>query len=188
MRTRWIMELNRGYLRRCRRWMATGWLTGSRALVLALALVLVGCAGAPPLAEEAPPADVAEVEPAAPVTSDAAAGLARLNGPATVELTVNGGTITIELDGENAPVTAGNFVDLVQRGFYDGTVFHRVVREPEPFVAQGGDPQSKDPNFPPQRLGTGGFTDPDTQQERYIPLEIRPEGADEPIYSRPFSI
>ena len=47
------------------------------------------------------------------------------------------GDITIEVDGDAAPLTAGNFVDLVRRGTYDGTLFHRVVREPVPFVVQG---------------------------------------------------
>jgi peptidyl-prolyl cis-trans isomerase B (cyclophilin B) len=51
-------------------------------------------------------------------------------------------------------------------------------------VVQGGDPQGKDPNFPAQRLGTGGFIDPETSQERYIPLEIKPKGAEAPIYSK----
>lgn len=107
-----------------------------------------------------------------------------LEGKATVVMTVKGSPITIEVDGTDAQITAGNFVDLVQRGVYDGLMFHRVVREPQPFVVQGGDPQSKDPKFPQQRLGTGGFTDPKTGNQRYIPLEIEPEGADAPIYGK----
>lgn len=107
--------------------------------------------------------------------------LPQLEGKATVVITVKGSPITIEVDGTDAPITAGNFVDLVQRGVYDGLVFHRVVREPQPFVVQGGDPQSKDPNFPKEQLGTGGFVDPDTNQPRYIPLEIKPKGAESPI-------
>ena len=110
--------------------------------------------------------------------------LPRLEGKATVVMTVNGAPITIELDGINAPITAGNFVDLVQKGVYDGLVFHRVVRDPQPFVAQGGDPQSKDPKFPVNRLGTGGYIDAKTGSERRIPLEIKPKGANEPIYSK----
>jgi peptidyl-prolyl cis-trans isomerase B (cyclophilin B) len=101
-----------------------------------------------------------------------------------VVLKVKGSSIKIEVNGTDAPITAGNFVDLVQRGVYSGLVFHRVVREPQPFVVQGGDPQGKDPNFPAQRLGTGGFIDPETSQERYIPLEIKPKGAEAPIYSK----
>jgi peptidyl-prolyl cis-trans isomerase B (cyclophilin B) len=105
--------------------------------------------------------------------------LPRLNGTATVELTVNGFSIIIELDGNNAPITAGNFVDLVERGVYDGVAFHRVI---EGFVAQGGDPQSLDPDFE-GTLGTGGFIDPETGNERNIPLEIKLEGDEEPTYS-----
>ena len=103
-----------------------------------------------------------------------------------MELVVGGEAIIIEVDGTQAPITAGNFVDLVERGVYDGTVFHRVVREPQPFVVQGGDPQSTDPSVPVQQLGTGGFIDPDTQEKRLIPLEITPEGAEQPVYSQTF--
>jgi peptidyl-prolyl cis-trans isomerase B (cyclophilin B) len=53
-------------------------------------------------------------------------------------------------------------------------------------VAQGGDPQSKDPSVPAQQLGTGSFVDPDSQMPRYVPLEIKPAGAAEPIYSQTF--
>lgn len=110
--------------------------------------------------------------------------LPRLEGKATVVMTVNGSPITIEVDGTNAPITSGNFVDLVQKGVYDGTVFHRVVRQPQPFVVQGGDPQSKDPKVPVDRLGTGGYIDAKTNSERRIPLEIKPKGESSPIYSK----
>ncbi|NMG10513.1 peptidylprolyl isomerase [Brasilonema sp. UFV-L1] len=110
--------------------------------------------------------------------------LPRLEGKATVIMTVKGSPITIEVDGSNAPITAGNFVDLVQRGVYDGLVFHRVVRQPQPFVVQGGDPQSKDPKVPASRLGTGSFSDPKTGKIRYVPLEIKAKGSQEPIYSK----
>ena len=110
--------------------------------------------------------------------------LPRLEGKATVVMTVKGSPITIEVDGINAPITAGNFIDLVQRGVYNGLVFHRVVREPQPFVVQGGDPQGKNPNIPAERLGTGSFIDPATSQPRYVPLEIKPKGSNTPIYSK----
>jgi|SRR5579883_955490 peptidyl-prolyl cis-trans isomerase B (cyclophilin B) len=110
--------------------------------------------------------------------------LPRLEGKATVVMTVKGSPITIEVDGTDAPITAGNFVDLVQRGVYNGLAFHRVVRQPQPFVVQGGDPQSKDPNISINRLGTGSFIDPKTGKARYIPLEIKPQGAEAPIYSK----
>ncbi|MGF2039759.1 MAG: peptidylprolyl isomerase [Nostoc sp. CmiVER01] len=114
------------------------------------------------------------------------ADLPRLDGKATVVLTVKGSPITIEVDGTDAPITAGNFIDLVQKGVYDGLVFHRVVREPQPFVVQGGDPQSKDPKVPADRLGTGSYIDPKTGNARYIPLEVKAKGSDTPTYNKPF--
>ena len=115
--------------------------------------------------------------------------LPKLEGKATVVMKINGGQVTIEIDGDNAPITGGNFVDLVKKGVYNGSVFHRVVRDPQPFVAQGGDPNSTNPNFPVGRLGTGSYTDPATGNPRYVPLEIRPaynEGGEAPdiIYSK----
>ncbi|WP_138501067.1 peptidylprolyl isomerase [Nostoc sp. PA-18-2419] len=116
--------------------------------------------------------------------------LPRLEGKATVVLTVKGSPITIEVDGTDAPITAGNFVDLVQKGVYNGLAFHRVERgtedKPQPFVVQGGDPQSKDPKFPLEQLGTGSYIDPKTGNIRYIPLEIKPKGSDTPIYNKTF--
>ncbi|MFS0516796.1 peptidylprolyl isomerase [Nostoc sp. UIC 10607] len=112
--------------------------------------------------------------------------LPRLEGKATVVLTVKGSPITIEVDGTDAPITAGNFVDLVQKGVYDGLAFHRVVRDPQPFVVQGGDPQSKDPKVPADRLGTGSYIDPKTGNARYIPLEVKAKGSDTPTYNKPF--
>lgn len=122
--------------------------------------------------------------PATQANSPQMKNLPVLEGKATVVMTVKGAPISIEVDGTNAQITAGNFVDLVQRGVYDGLMFHRVVRQPQPFVVQGGDPQSKDPNFPQQSLGTGGFIDSKTGAPRYIPLEIKPSGANAPIYGR----
>ena len=52
-----------------------------------------------------------------------------------VVLKTSEGTIEITLDPKNAPITTANFLSYVDKKFYDGTVFHRVVRG---FVAQGG--------------------------------------------------
>jgi len=53
-----------------------------------------------------------------------------------VELHVaNQGVITLELDAEKAPKTVANFLSYVKKGFYDGTIFHRVIPG---FMAQGG--------------------------------------------------
>jgi peptidyl-prolyl cis-trans isomerase B (cyclophilin B) len=114
-------------------------------------------------------------------------GLPTLSSKAIVQLTVKGQAIKIELDGENAPISAGNFVDLIKKDFYNGLVFHRVVREPSPFVVQGGDPAGKDPNVPVSQLGTGGYIDPATNQERRIPLEIKASDGS-PLYGGTFSM
>ena len=50
------------------------------------------------------------------------------------------GDIVIQLAAADAPNMVNNFVFLSCAGFYDGLVFHRVVKQPQPFVIQGGDP------------------------------------------------
>ncbi len=57
------------------------------------------------------------------------------------------GSFVIELYPEHAPISCANFEKLVKSGFYDGTVFHRVV---DGFMAQGGAP--KDPNEQPETI------------------------------------
>jgi peptidyl-prolyl cis-trans isomerase B (cyclophilin B) len=164
-----------------RRW----WVT----LVAIACIGLIGCTSPSATSPDATsPAAIETNSPIAQVSPTGSfASLPRLNGAATVELVVKGQPITLQLDGANAPITAGNFVDLVQQGVYTGLAFHRVVREPQPFVVQGGDPQSADPNVPVSQLGTGGFIDPTTSTTRYIPLEIKPENATEPVYSKTLS-
>ncbi len=80
----------------------------------------------------------------------------------TAVLNTTKGTIKIELYEDLTPITAKNFIDLVERGFYDGLTFHRY--EPG-FVIQGGDPVGN---------GTGDFQDPTTGRKRTIPLEVTP--------------
>jgi peptidyl-prolyl cis-trans isomerase B (cyclophilin B) len=155
-------------------------------LLIIVGLVLGGCGTQQSVSLNSSNAstDRATSSSVAQTSSNPGSNLPKLEGKATVVLNVKGSPIKIEVDGTNAPITAGNFVDLVQRGVYNGLVFHRVVREPQPFVVQGGDPQGKDPNFPVDRLGTGGFIDPQTSQERYIPLEIKPKDAQTPVYGK----
>ncbi|MGC6484006.1 MAG: peptidylprolyl isomerase [Synechococcus sp.] len=124
-----------------------------------------------------------------PNEASAAVGCAQVSSPclqgqATVLMRTSRGDVTLELDGDAAPVTAGNFLDLVRRGVYNGTVFHRVVREPVPFVVQGGDPASKEPNTPRSAYGRGSFVDPANGQARMIPLEVKFSNEPEPRYSR----
>ena len=52
-----------------------------------------------------------------------------------VEIVTSEGTIILELDGRQAPITVGHFLKLVDSGFYDGTIFHRVIPD---FMAQAG--------------------------------------------------
>ncbi|XP_060191574.1 peptidyl-prolyl cis-trans isomerase CYP38, chloroplastic [Lycium barbarum] len=74
----------------------------------------------------------------------------------------------IVLDGYNAPVTAGNFIDLVKRHFYDGMEIQRA----DGFVVQTGDPEGP----------AEGFIDPSTEKTRTIPLEIMVIGEKVPFY------
>lgn len=52
-----------------------------------------------------------------------------------IHLNTNHGTISIKLDSENTPETANNFLKYAKAGFYDGTIFHRVING---FMIQGG--------------------------------------------------
>ena len=55
-----------------------------------------------------------------------------------VKITMESGdSIVVELDAKNAPITVANFQKLVSKHFYDGLIFHRVIKD---FMIQGGDP------------------------------------------------
>ncbi len=60
------------------------------------------------------------------------------------------GDVTIELFTDTMPITAGNFLELIDNGYYNGLHFHRVIQG---FMLQGGCPHSSDPNS--SRCGTG---------------------------------
>jgi cyclophilin family peptidyl-prolyl cis-trans isomerase len=64
--------------------------------------------------------------------------------PSTATMTTNLGPIELELFDEDAPKTVGNFKELAGKGFYDGVIFHRIIKD---FMIQGGDPTG---------TGTGG--------------------------------
>ena len=61
-----------------------------------------------------------------------------INVSTVVVLETNRGTIEVKLFDEAAPKTVENFKGLVEKGYYNGTVFHRVIKN---FMIQGGDPQ-----------------------------------------------
>jgi peptidyl-prolyl cis-trans isomerase B (cyclophilin B) len=69
---------------------------------------------------------------AAPISQQHSAQKGKIS---MVKLHTNHGNITIELDAEKAPVTVKNFLDYVNSGFYDNTLFHRVI---DGFMIQGG--------------------------------------------------
>jgi peptidyl-prolyl cis-trans isomerase B (cyclophilin B) len=75
-----------------------------------------------------------------------------------VRLDTSRGPIFIRVLRSVVPYTAGNFLDIVSRGFYSGKTFHRI----ENWCIQGGDPNGN---------GSGAFIDPNTGQPRYIRLE-----------------
>ena len=68
----------------------------------------------------------------------------------------NKGIFEVELFEDKAPITTKNFIDLVEKGFYDGLIFHRII---DGFMIQGGDPNGN---------GTGG-------PGYHIPDEFDPE-------------
>ncbi len=70
-----------------------------------------------------------------------------------VQITMNGGTFLIEFFPEDAPNTVHNFLELVESGYYDGIVFHRIIPG---FMIQAGDPNTKDPDSNRETWGQGG--------------------------------
>lgn len=80
----------------------------------------------------------------------------------TILIKTSKGPIKIKLFTKEAPKTSQHILELVNKGFYNGTVFHRVV---DGFVIQGGDPLGN---------GTGNYIDKETGKTKYIDLEINP--------------
>jgi peptidylprolyl isomerase len=101
------------------------------------------------------------------------ANLPQLKGRALVELATEKGNAIITVDGYNAPVNAGQFVDLVQKGFYDGLTF---TRADENYYLQTGDPDG----------AIDGYIDPDTGKYRTVPIEVRLPDQKIPTYGKTF--
>ena len=75
------------------------------------------------------------------------------NPVVTIEME-NGGVMKVELYPETAPNTVADFISLVEKGFYNGTIFHRVIPG---FMIQGGDPEGTGMGGPGYRI-KGEFT------------------------------
>ena len=97
-----------------------------------------------------------------------------------VLLITNKGKIKLELYGKYAPITVGNFIDNVEKGAYDKTVFNRVIRKPYPFIIRGGDNSLI--------KGENKFIDKKTGKVRYIPLEIKLKTNKLPTYGKKIDI
>lgn len=67
----------------------------------------------------------------------------------------NQGDIKVKFYNEESPVTVNNFLNLSQAGFYNGSKFHRVIKD---FMIQGGDPNSKDDDWSNDGFGGPGYT------------------------------
>ena len=88
-----------------------------------------------------------DTETTAETTAESAAESAAAEGIGTHHAEIDiadYGTVKLELDGDTAPITVQNFMDLAKAGFYDGLTFHRII---DGFMIQGGDPNGD---------GTGG--------------------------------
>ena len=100
------------------------------ALMTLSLIMLVGCGGGS--SEEAETADTSQPEAAELISADPI-------GIHHAEIEIKDyGTVSVELDGDTAPITVQNFMDLANAGFYDGLTFHRII---DGFMIQGGDPE-----------------------------------------------
>ncbi|MBO8229190.1 peptidylprolyl isomerase [Prochlorococcus marinus str. MU1404] len=99
--------------------------------------------------------------------------LPRLLGRAKVNIKTSKGDMKAIVDGFNAPLTAGAFIDLSTKNFYKDLPINRAE---EFFVLQTGDP-----------IGEAiGYLDPETNEERHVPLEIRIPNENDTFYNQTF--
>ena len=126
-------------------------------LIIFSALFFVACSQKPAKSIENQ-AETATVETPAPEESS------------YVLIETDFGNITVRLYNET-PRHRDNFLKLVNDGFYDGLLFHRVIKN---FMIQGGDPKSKDAQ-PGQMLGDGGLTY--TVPAEFVPTLFHKKGA-----------
>jgi len=84
-----------------------------------------------------------------------------------VTMETNKGVIELELYPQHAPLTVNNFVFLANQGFYDGVVFHRVIKD---FVIQGGDPTGTGTGGPGYRFRDETMGNPLTHERGVISM------------------
>ncbi len=110
-----------------------------------------------------------------------------INKNIKVKMYTSKGEVILELNGELAPLTASNFLLLVERGLYQGTTFDRVIRNPYPFIIQGGSKvlsYDLDPNL---KSKDESYINKENFSLRQIPLEIKLKGEDKPRYNKAIS-
>ena len=97
-----------------------------------------------------------------------------------VLLITNRGNIKLELYGKSAPITVGNFIDLIEKSAYNNTIFNRVINKPYPFIVRGGGDYMKEKE--------NNFIDESTGKIRNIPLEIKLKNKKMPTYGKEIDI
>ena len=89
-----------------------------------------------------------------------------------LKIVTSKGTFIVKVDGENAPVTVGHFLDMVSRDVYSKTRFNKVIREPKPYIIQGGDPLKVAGDYQNNNSKNMDIFNFSKLNSRFIPLEI----------------
>jgi cyclophilin family peptidyl-prolyl cis-trans isomerase len=93
--------------------------------------------------------------PPTPISTSVPASSLQSDTQYTANLLTSAGKISILLDTKNTPLTSANFVTLSKKGFYNGTIFHRVIKG---FMIQGGDPNGDGTGGPGYKFADEPFT------------------------------
>ncbi len=127
----------------------------SLASVLIVGLVLVFLMKATQQSDQAPAQSQEPVTTPAVQTNQPPAMQIDKNKRYTATLHTDKGDITVQLTADKTPITVNNFVVLSKKGFYDNTIFHRVIKN---FMIQGGDPNGNGTGGPGYRFNDEPFT------------------------------